>query len=131
MNINPHDYHVRTYSVNVDTESITHAQAILLRIKVANSGIANLLTSFELLQMGHTQGVDIIGYLFPQEHQSQSFEVMLPWDASLPPTISIKASPQMHNNTISTTLTNIEQPQLVTHHSFGGRSHSPHSTHSH
>ena len=120
MNINPHDYHVRTYSVNVETDTIGHAQAILLRIKVANSGIAHLLSSFELLQMGHTQGVDVISYLFPQEHQSQSFEVMLPWDASLSPTISIKASPQMHSNTISTTLTNIEQPQLVTHHSFGG-----------
>ena len=108
INVSPHDYQVKTYSIDVDNTEISNASALLLRVKVANSGIANILANFVLIQIGHTQGVDVIGYLFPQENQGQSFEVLLPWDINLPHQISIKATPTRFTQGISTTLTNIE-----------------------
>lgn len=102
--VSPYQQMVTTYQFPAphgERGSNIDAKALLLRIKVSNSGIANLVSKFSICQAGSTQAVDAYHYLINNEGVGQVVEVMLPWDVSLLDHINVRveANPNVMNPT--------------------------------
>ena len=109
---------------NSESGNVIDAKALLLRIKVSNSGIANLVSKFSICQAGSSQAVDAYHYLINNEGVGQVVEVMLPWDPSLLDHINVRveANPNVLNPTqilspINQQI-NARDTPLVGHHQF-------------